>query len=98
MVRIMKNMRSRLVDDGKIGRDTAPSYYIEGMIWNVPDENFGSSYEGTFCKCMNWIVKTDRTKLKCAHGQHALLGTSNVQWPAAKCDEFLLAIISLWEG
>jgi hypothetical protein len=98
MVRIMKNMRSKLVEDKKIAKDTAPSYYIEGMIWNVPDEHFGSSYEDTFCRSVNWIAKTDRTKLKCAHGQHALLGTSNVQWTGDKCDAFLLALIQMWEG
>lgn len=96
MVRIVKNMRSKLVDDGKISKDTAPSYYIEGMLWNVPNDKFGSSYAETFCNCINWLWQTDRSKLKCAHEQHALLGTSNVQWSTNKCDMFLSAIIKLW--
>lgn len=96
MVRIVKNMRSKLVDDGKISKDTAPGYYIEGMLWNVPSDKFGNSYQDTFCSCINWLVKTDRTQLKCAHEQHALLGTSNVQWSTNKCDMFLSAIIKLW--
>jgi hypothetical protein len=96
MVRIMKNMRSKLADDGKIAKDTAPSYYVEGMLWNVPNDKFGSSYVETFCNCINWLCQTDRSKLKCAHEQHALLGTSNVQWSANNCDMFLSAIIKLW--
>lgn len=98
MVRIMKNMRSKLVDDGKIAKDTAPSYYIEGMVWNVPDDKFGESYVDTFCNCVNWLTKADRSKLVCANEQYWLLGNSNVQWTAAKCDEFLLALIQMWEG
>ncbi len=96
MVRIIKNMRSKLVDDGKITKDIAPSYYVEGMLWNVPNDKFGTSYVETFCNCINWLWQTDRSKLKCAHEQHALLGTSNVQWSTNKCDMFLSAIIKLW--
>ena len=97
MVRILKNMRSKLVDDGKIAKDTALSYYSGRDVGNVPNENFGGNYGDTFCNCINWLCKTNRAALKCAHEHHALLGTSNVQWPAAKCDAFLNAVIQLWK-
>lgn len=95
-VRIFKNMRSKLVEDGKLTKDTAPSYYIEGMLWNVPKDKFGSSYGDTFCNCVNWLRQTDRTKLTCANEQYWLLGTTNVQWSAANCDLFLNALVRLW--
>ena len=95
MVRILKNMRSKLVDDGKITKDTAPSYYLEGMLWNVPNDQFGSSYSETFINCINWLCKTDRSLLKCGHEQHTILGNSNVQWSPTKCDAFLSAVIQL---
>jgi hypothetical protein len=96
-VRILKNMRSKLVDAGKIAKDTAPSYYIEGMLWNVPNDKFGISYVETFCNCINWLCQTDRSKLKCGHEQHTILGNSNVQWPSANCDKFLNAVIQMWK-
>ena len=95
-VRIFKNMRSKLVDDGKIAKDTAPSYFVEGMLWNVPNDKFGRSYGDTFCNCLNWLRQTDRTKLTCANEQYWLLGISNVQWASAKCDIFLNALLKLW--
>lgn len=98
MVRIVKNMRSRLGDDRIITKDTAPSYYIEGMLYNVPNDKFGGSYEDTFCNCLNWLLQTDRSKLKCAHEQHGLLGNSNVQWLSNKCDQFLNALVTLWKN
>jgi hypothetical protein len=97
-VRIFKNMRSRLVDDEGISKDTAPSYYIEGMLHNVPNDKFGISYVDTFCNCVNWLVQADRSKFKCAHGQYLLLGNSNVQWPSAKCTEFLNALVKQWQN
>jgi hypothetical protein len=63
-----------MVDEGMIAADTAPSYYIEGMLWNVPDGKFGGSYVDSVCNCLNWILQTDRTKLKCANEQYWLLG------------------------
>src|SRR5262249_11357133 len=44
VVRIFKNIKSELVNDGQIAVDLAPSYYIEGLLYNVPDEQFGLSY------------------------------------------------------
>ena len=85
MVRIVKNMRSRLVDDGVIANDIAPSYYIEGLFYNVPNDKFGSSYADTFCNCINWLVSTDRSKLICANEQYWLFGNNNVQWQSNKC-------------
>ena len=98
MVRIVKNMRSRLVNDGVIAKDVAPSYYIEGLLYNVPNDKFGISYGDTFCNCLNWLLQTDRSTLLCAHRQHGLFGNSNVQWQSNKCDQFLNALVALWNN
>ena len=96
MVRIVKNMRKTLVNDGVISSDIAPSYYIEGMMYNVPDTKFGTAYSDTFANSLNWLIETDRTKLTCAHEQYYLLGNGNVQWASNKCDQFLNALVKLW--
>ncbi|MFO1477605.1 MAG: nucleotidyltransferase [Verrucomicrobiota bacterium] len=97
IVRIFKNMRSTLVAQGTIAKDTAPSYYVEGMIWNVPNDQFGSSYVETFCNCVNWLLQTDRSKLQCANEQYPLLGQSNVQWTLPNYDKFVNALVQLWK-
>jgi hypothetical protein len=96
MVRIVKNMRKKMVNDGTIASDDAPSYYIEGMLYNVPNDKFGTSYGDSFVNILNWLLETDRAKLTCAHEQYWLLGNSNVQWPSNKCDQFLNALVKLW--
>jgi hypothetical protein len=96
MVRIVKNIRTRMVEKGMVAADIAPSYYIEGMLWNVPDDQFDGTYGDTLCNCINWLRGTDRSKLKCANEQYLLLGNSNVQWAATKCDFFLNAVVNLW--
>lgn len=99
MVRILKNMRSRMVDDKLIANGLAPSYYVEGLLYNVPKEMYGSSYVDTFVNCINWIRKADRSKFVCANEQYYLLREdSPVTWRAGKCDEFLNALVEQWNS
>lgn len=97
MVRVLKNMRSKLVDDGVIGAGVAPSYFLEGLLYNVPDEKFGKSYQDTFVEAMNWIVGADQEKLVCAHRQHWLVRDSGPEsWPIANYNSFVKAVIKSW--
>ena len=99
MVRILKNMRSRLVENGTLKSGVAPSYYVEGLFYNVPPEQYVStSYGDTFCNGINWLVKADKSKLVCANWQYYLLGNSNVQWKEADFDTFLSAMCDLWKN
>jgi hypothetical protein len=98
MVRILKNLRGKLVDEGIISSGVAPSYYTEGLLYNVPNGKFGGSYEDSLVNCINWIWDADRSKFVCANEQYYLLGNDpHVTWSSAKCDEFLNAAADLWK-
>lgn len=97
LVRIAKNMRNRLVGDGNLEAGLAPSYYIEGLFYNVPTECFGPTYADSFTKSVNYLLKADRSKFLCANQQFYLLFEgSPVTWRAAKCTTFLEAITKMW--
>lgn len=97
MVRILKNMRSKLVGDGAIADGSAPSYFIEGLLYNVPDDKFGKSYGDTFVAAMNWILQADRSKFLCANRQYYLTRDSAAEcWPCANCDVFINAVVESW--
>lgn len=98
MVRILKNMRGKLVDDRSIAKDLAPSYFIEGLLYNVPNGKFGGSYSQTFVDAINWILEMDRSKFVCANEQYYLLRDSSVTWPSTNCDRFLDELTNLWNG
>jgi hypothetical protein len=75
----------------------APSYYIEGLLYNVPKEKFGKSYFDSFVNCMSWIWEADRSKFLCANEQYYLLReNSPVTWRESKCTQFLTAARDLW--
>ena len=97
MVRIFKNLRSRLVEHGIIQDGIAPSYYLEGLLYNVPDDQFVTGYDDTFVNAINWIQNADRSHFVCANEQyHLLWENSPVTWRSIQCDAFLDAAIELW--
>ena len=98
VVRILKNMRNRMVNDGFIGTGIAPSYFLEGLLYNAPVINFGKSYSDTLVNCLNWIVEADRSKFVCANEQYYLIRDTRVTWAAAHCDLFLKKLLEFWNA
>ena len=100
MVRVLKNLRSKLVDDGILKDGIAPSYYLEGLLYNVPNDKFTTSYQDCFNNTMNWIQnEADKSKLLCANEQYYLLWeNSHTSWPKANCEAFLDAANGLWNA
>jgi len=47
--------------------DVAPSYFLEGLLYNVPNDRFKSSYEDCIVNGINWIFEADRANLLCAN-------------------------------
>jgi hypothetical protein len=99
MVRILKNLRCRLVDEGLIEQGVAPSYYLEGLLYNVPDDRFVNSYADAFVNAINWIQReSDKTKLVTANEQFYLLRDGvKTCWPKADAEKVLNAAIKLWK-
>lgn len=99
LVRTMKNLRTRLVEAGAIARDLAPSYYLEGLLYNVPVAEFAGDHRDRFVRALNWIIKANRTDFVCANEQYYLLREeSPVTWGARKCDAFLDAVVKAWDA
>lgn len=98
MVRILKNLRSRCITDGLLTSGVAPSYYLEGLLYNVPAEKFGTNYAQSFANAINWIqTEADKDKLVCANGQYYLLrDNSHTCWSKGDAEQFLTAAIKLW--
>lgn len=99
MVRIVKNLRERMIGDGVLKAGVAPSYYLEGLLFNVPKDRFTASYEDCFVNAVKWIQsEAKKDKLVCANEQYYLLrDNSHVCWPCADADAFLEAAVKFWD-
>jgi hypothetical protein len=96
-VRVFKNMRNRMIDDGVITPGVAPSYFIEGLLYNVPNDKFGVSFDDTVVNAFNWIVNADQSKFVCANElQWLVRDGSPISWPTANCSQFLRGLGDFW--
>jgi hypothetical protein len=97
MVRVFKNMRNHMRDNKLLADGIAPSYFIEGMLYNVPDDKFSASYATTVAACHDWLEQADRTKLVCASYMHWLVRDGeHSSWPTENYTKFLAAVRNLW--
>ena len=94
-VRVFKNARTYLIDHNVITKDLAPSYFLECLIYNVPDEKFGSNYQDTFRNVVNWLVGADFDDFVCQNEQILLFGTTPEQWSMDNAKILIQKLIEL---
>ena len=93
-VRTYKNLRNKMVADRDISDGLVPSYFLEGLLYNVPFAQFGGTYTQNFDDTLNWLVGADRSQFECANGLYYLFhATSPVTWRDANCTTFLNAAV-----
>jgi hypothetical protein len=98
-VRIFKNMRNSMIKNGYIAEGVAPSYFLEGMLSNVPDDKFGGTWENTWVNCFNWVVTAPHDKLVCANKLNWLVrDNSPTCWPVNNFLAFTAAAKRFWEA
>ncbi|MCK4635292.1 MAG: nucleotidyltransferase [Candidatus Moranbacteria bacterium] len=94
VVRIFKNMKKKLLQDMKIEKDSAPSYFVENLVYNSPIEIFNGSYQDMLIKIIrNWSndIKNENIKnYECANGQDMLF--SDKMWDLENTYKFIIAI------
>jgi hypothetical protein len=93
-VRTYKNLRNKMIADGDISSNLAPSYFIESLLYNVPIAQFGGSHVQNFNSTLNWLTQADRSEFTCASGLFYLFHpTAPVTWCAENCAAFLNAAV-----
>jgi predicted nucleotidyltransferase len=96
-VRMFKNARTYLIERKVIPVDLAPSYFLECLLYNVPNDKFGSDFQSTFCNVINWLLKADFSQFVCQNEELHLFGNTPEQWSEDKARRFLQAMVKLWE-
>lgn len=96
-VRVLKNYRNALVSAGKLPDGVAPSYFLEGLLWNMPANQFEGSIQSTVDNFVGWVGSTDRTQLSCANNLHWLVrDNTQVCWPGSHFQSYVSAVQADW--
>jgi hypothetical protein len=97
-VRLFKNYRTYLVDKGLLADSVAPSYFVECLLYNVPDHLFAGSLDAIAHAILNHLYTTTRQNFVTQSGRIYLHGPGNTQWPAPNADAFILAAVNGWNN
>jgi hypothetical protein len=98
-VRIYKSMRNRMVEKGFIKAGVAPSYFLEGALYNVPRERFGGSWVPTIENTFAWIDGNAPEDYMCANGIHPLIrDNAATSWPVQGYIDWLNGMKRLWNS
>ena len=97
-VRMFKAARNRLVEKGMLTKDDAPSYFIECLLYNVPDDLFKPKLAATYTGIVDWLKKEELKDFECQNGRVDLFGPGKEQWSVKKARTFLRALQELWEA
>ena len=96
-IRMFKAARNRLVEKKMLTKDDAPSYFIECLLYNVPDGLFAEKLTPTYTGILDWRRKAKLNDLKCQNGLVDLFGRGREQWTVQKAEAFLKALQRLWD-
>lgn len=96
--RIFKNARAYLADRNVFQRDIVPSYFLECLLYNVPNSAFQGSLQQTFCNILNWLNQNDIVVCHTQDELSNIFGQSADKWSENNARQFIRAAINLWNG
>lgn len=77
VVRILKNARNSLIDQGTILEKSMPSFFLECLVWNVPDSNLA---KGTYTEATKSAIYTIWNDMGSASKAQDYAEVNNLKW------------------
>lgn len=94
-VRMFKNARNR-------AHSNFPSYFLECLIYNVPDNCFSANHGDTFVAIVNYLLQAidsgSVTSFRCQNERQLLFGVEPYQIDTASAIRFVNAMVALWNN
>ncbi|MEX1014599.1 MAG: nucleotidyltransferase [Candidatus Paceibacterota bacterium] len=96
VVRVFKNMRSYLVSRGELNDGVAPSYFLEGLIYNVPNEKFIGNYSDIIFNVLKYLHENPIDDFYCQNEIHPLFGDEDQRWNEIDAKITINAFVQAW--
>lgn len=95
-VRMFKNARSAAVGRGLLAETDTPSFFVECLLYNVPEDRFASTQAQTYFNIIEWLHGRDMTRFVCGNELVYLFGSGSEQWQLDAGRRTVNALIRLW--
>lgn len=95
-VRMFKNVRNYLEEHYYIPDNLSPSYFLECLLYNVPNRSFGGNFQDTFCNVIDWLAEAKFDDFVCQNDHLLLFGNTPEQWSISSAKKLIQKLIKLW--
>jgi hypothetical protein len=96
-IRMFKAARNHLIENHAIRDGIAPSYFIECLLYNVPDDLFRQRLDQSYIGIVGYLAAANLQQLRCQNGIRELFGPSRDLWSIDYAQKFIRALRRLWE-
>ena len=97
-VRIFKRARNYLVDNNTLNKENVPSYFIENLLYNVPDGRYTYDKQDRVAKILKYLNTTDYRGWTCQNGITTMFGSGPAEWNTRYADQYVDAMVTLWDN
>jgi predicted nucleotidyltransferase len=101
IIRVVKHARNRAGERDMVDPATASSYFVECLLYNVPDAKFRTSLPAAFEDCLAWLDEYRRDHPQrfgafcCQNGLVNLFGDRSDQWSRRAAHGLIEALLAL---
>lgn len=97
-VRMFKNARNRMDENSIFDKGDAPSYYIECLLWNVPNHVIDTNKLRTrYTEVVDYLSDDDFEDYRQQHDLLDLFGFGKTKWSTSDANSFVDGLADLWE-
>ena len=96
-IRMFKNARTQLVEEGRLGPATARSYHIECLLYNVSDSLLGGSYQSAYSSALYWLARNDIRQFSCQNKLVRLFDGGPDSWTEKDARTLINVLIKQYE-
>jgi len=99
IVRVFKNIKKKLIEKNMINKEHVSSYFIENLLYNVPDKYFNlSDLSRSVPEILEWLQDTNYLpQFLCQNEQTKLFGNNEEQWDKESARLFITQALMLWD-
>jgi hypothetical protein len=97
VIRVFKNARRH--ETAGIEKETAPSYFLECLLYNVPNATFRAPLSDAYRNCLTWLTAhRDRFDgFQCQNELVKLFGDGPDRWSTAAAGGLLQSLSDQWD-
>ena len=96
VVRILKNIKNRMIEEGRLDEKDVCSYLLECWLYNAPDACFVANIKDRVENACNWLLRSDNKEMLMPHGIFKLIGDADGQWSAARYQKFCSSLVEFY--